>query len=119
MVHIASMRRAVAKFPFLRSMARALKKMKVKKTMTMRVANLTTTNPKLKSRQRSAKEKQALCHGPNLPSQDQRRRQKVISNYSFTLYILIIFLGGGARVEIEYENDMESVPLTKSALADW
>jgi len=26
---------------------------------------------------------------------------------------------GGARVEIEYEHEMESVPLTKSALANW
>lgn len=26
---------------------------------------------------------------------------------------------GGPRVEVEYEHEMESIPLTKEALRDW
>lgn len=29
------------------------------------------------------------------------------------------FLSAGPRVEVEYENEIESVPISKSALASW
>lgn len=36
-----------------------------------------------------------------------------MSDFSFHAF------AGGARVEVEYEQEMESVPLTKEMLASW
>lgn len=61
-------------------------------------------------------------HRPNLHTKDQRRsrRVSVLHPSSFTPFPeLIPWLLGGPRVEVEYEQEVESVPLTRSALANW
>lgn len=35
------------------------------------------------------------------------------------VHLSFVFLAEGPRVEVEYEHEMESVPLSKSALANW
>ena len=66
----------------------------------------------------SAKLRQNL---PSHPGKDQKRRRDVSLLFTFPSpgLGLIIYSVGGPRVEVEYEHEMESVPLTKEALANW
>lgn len=49
---------------------------------------------------------------------DQKRRRDVRAHHLIALSHTHD-LSGGPRVEVEYEHEMESVPLTKEALANW
>ncbi|OBZ66388.1 Protein mak16 [Grifola frondosa] len=54
----------------------------------------------------------------NLHGRDQRRRHDV-SGISTILLRYTDSFDRGPRVEVEYEQEMESVPLTKEAIANW
>lgn len=88
-----------------------------KKTLTRKVLN---------QRKPHSENGRHLHNHPNLHlANDQRRRQRVRLSASHPYLLLRILTGfwfissGGPRVEVEYEHEMESVPLAKSALANW
>ena len=57
----------------------------------------------------------------SLQKQDQAKKRKVsvFSSRQFFCFLTPFTWQGGPRVEVEYEQEMESVPLTKSVLANW
>jgi hypothetical protein len=60
-------------------------------------------------------------HQPSRYRNNQAKDRRVGSNiFSFiACSCLHTHFAGGPRVEVEYEQEMESVPLTKSVLANW
>lgn len=54
------------------------------------------------------------------PQERGQRRKRDVSAFMFSINIILNgFVPGGPRVEVEYEHEMESVPLTKEKLANW
>lgn len=63
-----------------------------------------------------------LLDPKNLQRKDQKRNQDVstiILQATFCVILTYVNVTGGPRVEVEYEQEMESVPLTKEMLASW
>jgi len=55
-----------------------------------------------------------------VPKQRPEKRSKSMSNFFHTVsWLNVHYLSEGPRVEVEYENELESVPLSKSTLASW
>ena len=55
----------------------------------------------------------------SLQKQDQGKSRKVSVFLHVSCFLTPFTWQGGPRVEVEYEQEMESVPLTKSILANW
>jgi protein MAK16 len=72
-------------------------------------------------RHHSGNERQSQHLHPNFRGRDQKRSPRVsvtICSAAFAAYLHYI-VAEGPRVEVEYEEEVESVPLTQSALANW
>ena len=50
---------------------------------------------------------------------DRRKNPNVSHNSALYHSLINHSISGGPRVEVEYEQEVESVPLTRSALANW
>ena len=61
---------------------------------------------------------------PSKPQKPPRKGPEKKARREYASNILVLSLNGfissgGPRVEVEYEHEMESVPLTKEAIANW
>lgn len=73
-----------------------------------------TAQPKASLGKRKAA---ALPPKPTRKRPDKKSKSELLPSIPkvFAQYLRL----GGPRVEVEYEQEMESIPLTKSALANW
>ena len=60
------------------------------------------------------KHPQKRPHGRNPKNQEVR-----FPHFSFASLVVLNSVTEGPRVEIEYEHELESVPITRSSLSNW
>lgn len=87
-----------------------------------------TKTKRTRAQRRTEQQKRRLSENGNLlprpPKSLHRNVPKRNRDVRPTLHIFIricelTYFTGGPRVEVEYEQEMESVPLTKEMLANW